>query len=199
MRSASSVRTLRDLPSRRPGPCTGTAFLSFFLWVGIGLLAACGSGDRGTTSCGVQTCHAGQYCLNLACVPGCQSNENCASDQTCEGLSGSNPIGNCANKGTVEPDADMSTPQVITDPKCKAMFDKLVQCGLFRWDEGVAAQSLCSKLTAQQLQTLSDCANAWDCSGTTAPVCLGTICGGKYACRPFAGMNLRCVEHACVP
>ena len=161
------------------------------------VLIACGGGDRGLTSCGIQTCQAGQFCLNLACVPGCQSNANCASDQTCEGLSGSNPIGACENKET--PAADMmSTQPVITDPRCKSMFDKLVKCSLFTWDEGVAAQSLCSKLSAQQLQTLSDCATAWDCSGSTAPVCLGALCGGKYGCRPLAGMNLRCVDHACV-
>lgn len=160
-------------------------------------LIACGGGERGSTSCGVQTCQAGQFCLNLACVPGCQSNANCASDQTCEGLSGSNPIGACQNKEAPEADM-MSTQPVITDPRCKTMFDKLVQCGLFTWDEGVAAQSLCSKLSAQQLQTLSDCATAWDCSGSTTPVCLGSICGGKYGCRPLSGMNLRCVDHACV-
>jgi hypothetical protein len=161
------------------------------------VLIACGSGERGSTSCGVQTCQAGQFCLNLACVPGCQSNANCAAAQTCEGLSGSNPIGACENKD--QPTPDMSTAPVITDPRCKSMFDKLVKCGLFTWDEGVAAQSLCSKLSAQELQTLSDCASAWDCSGTTTPACLGALCGGKYACRPFAGMNLRCVDHACVP
>ena len=162
------------------------------------LLSACGSGDRsGSTTCGVQTCQAGQYCLNLACVPGCLSNQNCASDQVCGGLEDGKPVGTCMNKGADAP--DMSMAPVITDPVCKKMFDKLVQCGLFTWDEGVAAQSLCGKLTAQQLKTMSDCATAWDCSGTTAPVCLGSLCGGKYMCAPFAGMNLRCVSHACVP
>lgn len=157
------------------------------------LLAACG-GDRGSTSCGVQTCQAGQYCLNLACVPGCLSNANCAEDQVC-GLSDGDPIGACQNKD--QPMPMMS--EVITDPKCKTMFDKLVQCGLFTWDEGIAAQNICTKLNAQQLQTLSDCSTAWDCSGSTAPACLGSLCGGKYACKPFGGNPLRCENHACVP
>lgn len=173
--------------------------LSALVLFTLGILTACG-GDIGSGSqqCGVLTCQAGQYCLNLSCVPGCLSNGNCASDQTCAGLNDGQTVGHCENKN--QPTEDMSTPaQVITDPACKAMFDKLVKCGLFAWDEGVAAQSICSKLTAQQLKTLSDCATAWDCSGSTAPVCLGSVCGGKYACRPFAGNNLRCVEHSCVP
>jgi len=156
------------------------------------LLAACGGDRGGSTTCGAQTCQAGQYCLNLACVPGCQNNANCASDQFCELTSG-NPVGACQNKN------DPMMSEVITDPKCKTMFDKLVQCGLFTWDEGIAAQNICSQLSAQQLQTLSDCATAWDCSGTTAPTCLGSLCGGKYGCKPFGGNPLRCVDHSCVP
>jgi hypothetical protein len=156
------------------------------------MLVACGGDGGGGTTCGVQSCQAGQYCLNLACVPGCQSNANCASDQTCA-LTDGNPIGACKNK-----DETMMT-EVITDPQCKTMFNKLVQCGLFTWDEGIAAQNICTKLNSQQLKTLSDCATAWDCSGATAPVCLGALCGGKYACKPFGGNPLRCVDHACVP
>lgn len=190
---SDSVRAL----SIRPFRCGPLAALLVLLTTG--LLGACGSSDRGSTSCGIQTCQAGQYCLNLACVPGCLSNGNCASDQVCGGLEDGQTVGTCRNKDTSSDTPDMSTPSVITNPTCKSMFDKLVQCGLFTWDEGIAAQSLCSKLTAQQLTTLSDCAKAWDCSGTTAPTCLGSLCGGKYGCKPFGGTNLRCVDHACVP
>lgn len=196
MRSTLSVFARRQSPDARTARFVPIGRLLLLLFT-AGLIAACGSTDRSGTQCGVQICQPGQYCLNLACVPGCLSNQNCASDQTCEGLNDGKLVGNCQNKNQVS--EDMSTPAVITDPKCKTMFDKLVQCGLFSWDEGIAAQSLCSKLTAQQLTTLSSCATAWDCSGTTAPVCLGTICGGKYGCQPFAGMNQRCVQHTCVP
>ena len=173
------------------------AFPTLLLAVALSA-AGCGSAEHPpANNCGIQNCQAGQYCLNFACVPGCLSNQNCAADQFCGGLDEGKTVGNCQNKQNDTP--DMSSAPVITDPVCKKMFDKLVQCGLFTWDEGIAAQSICSQLTATQLKTLSDCATAWDCSGTTAPACLGSLCGGKYGCKPFGGMNLRCVSHACVP
>jgi len=197
MRSILSAHTFHHLTQARRSQARRAPLYQLLTLLITCVLAACGSSDHSGTQCGFQTCQAGQYCLNQACVPGCLSNMNCASDQTCEGLSEGRIVGSCQNKN--QPTEDMSSPAVITDPTCKLMFDKLVKCGLFAWDEGIAAQSLCSKLTAQQLKTLSDCATAWDCSGTTAPVCLGAICGGKYGCQPFGGMNLRCVQHTCVP
>lgn len=184
--------SVRSMSTRLARVATAISSLIFAL-----VLAACG-GDTPppANNCGIQNCQAGQYCLNFACVPGCLSNQNCAADQFCAGLDEGKTIGNCQNKADAP---DMSMASVITDPVCKTMFDKLVQCGLFTWDEGIAAQSICSKLTAQQLKTLSDCATAWDCSGTTAPTCLGSLCGGKYGCKPFGGTSLRCVSHSCVP
>ncbi len=59
-----------------------------------------GGDDQGFTSCGnFNTCQPGQYCEDDTfgdCAPGCLSNANCASDQTCESESGE-PIGTCEN------------------------------------------------------------------------------------------------------
>ncbi|HPH28256.1 MAG TPA: hypothetical protein PLA87_15520 [Pseudomonadota bacterium] len=153
----------------------------------ISLLSACGGdSERGKTSCGITTCNAGQYCLNLACIPGCQSNENCALDQTCEDIGAGTHVGTCQNKNN-------PPTMMTTDPTCKTTCDKLVQCGLFTWDEGVVCQTGCEKWTTDQKKVTADCAAAWTCSGTTAPSCLGAVCGGKYQCK--AGS---CVQHSCI-
>lgn len=151
---------------------------------------ACGgdSGDsrQGFTQCGTFTCQPGQSCQNFACIPGCQSNVNCASDQTCEDIDSGSHIGTCQNKSN-----PMTMP--MTDSVCKTTCDKLVSCGLFTWDEGVVCQTGCEKWNSDQKKAYAACASGWDCSGTTAPVCLGPTCGGKYAC---AG-GKQCMQHGC--
>jgi hypothetical protein len=122
--------------------------LSLVTMLVISLLSACGGDtDRGKTSCGIATCNAGQYCLNLACIPGCQSNENCASDQTCEDIGAGTHVGTCQNKSN-------PPTMMTTDPTCKTTCDKLVQCGLFTWDEGVVCQTGCEKWTRTRRKSL---------------------------------------------
>ncbi len=61
---------------------------------------------RGYTACGdfptgPVECQPGQYCADATfseCVPGCTSDENCASSQTCEKAAGES-VGDCQNSG----------------------------------------------------------------------------------------------------
>jgi hypothetical protein len=82
--------------------------------IGVGLLAlanACSgeddsTGDTGTgaqrdgiTECGPVECQAGQYCVNtISCEPGCTSDNNCTSNQTCA-KAGGEQVGSCQNTG----------------------------------------------------------------------------------------------------
>ncbi|HVZ36678.1 MAG TPA: hypothetical protein VG963_29820, partial [Polyangiaceae bacterium] len=68
-----------------------------------------------TTPCGVQTCSAGQYCDNSLCSNGCLSDDNCASNQSCDKQAGEN-VGTCQTHGTADKD-------------CPAYVRKCVACG----------------------------------------------------------------------
>ena len=76
-----------------------------------------GAGTGGTTACGIQTCQAGTYCLNMACVPGCLAETNCTSTQTCEKSAGNN-TGSCQAKAQPPGGGDASVPAADCDTFC---------------------------------------------------------------------------------
>lgn len=90
------------------------------------------SSDNGNTECGVQRCSAGSYCLNLTCAPGCLSETNCTSSESCE-KQGGNSVGSCQAKSTAVHD----TPE----PDCDAFAKKAEACDPQGW---AALLSQCS-------------------------------------------------------
>lgn len=101
----------------------------------------------GTTNCGVQTCQAGAYCLNLACVPGCLSNTNCASAESCE-KSGGNTVGTCNRTNVESPDA------APVAPDCTTFCSKLEACDPQGWST-VTAQ--CSQAKGRTCACIDVC------------------------------------------
>lgn len=65
--------------------------------------------EQGFTTCGELTCQPGQHCLNLICQAGCQSNVNCADDQTCEDIDDNSHVGTCRSGEKAPPEKDCAT------------------------------------------------------------------------------------------
>ncbi len=79
--------------------------------------ATTGTASSGTTPCGTQTCQAGSYCFNGACVPGCLSVSNCTSTEECD--KSSNDIGTCKAKTTAQDDSGAPPAGADCDTFCK--------------------------------------------------------------------------------
>lgn len=125
------------------------------------------SGGGGTTECGPQTCQPGTYCLNLACVPGCLANTNCASDQSCK-KSGDN-VGSCQNEPTETP-LDCSgfcAKSEGCDPKGYAAV--LGQCAQAKGRTCVCAD-VCTALPSACVSCISSSATCAD-ADACKPVC----------------------------
>lgn len=79
-------------------------------------------GKDGITDCGSQSCQAGTYCLNMACAPGCTSNANCASGESCKKDDGET-VGSCVSDGS---GSSSSGGGGTVD--CATFCEKLEQC-----------------------------------------------------------------------
>lgn len=81
-----------------------------------------GGDSEGTTPCGMfgdeaVSCPPGQYCADSVlsmCENGCLSNENCASDQTCEKADGED-VGTCQNNDATTTGAEGPTEEEFCD------------------------------------------------------------------------------------
>lgn len=112
------------------------------------------SGRTGVTTCGAQSCQAGQYCLNLACVPGCGSDDNCAANQTCQKNSGQN-VGSCQAAATPAPAKD-----------CPAFIKKCTTCG----DSASNCTAACEVVTAECISCVMETSG---CSDSCKALCTG--------------------------
>ncbi len=149
------------------------------------------SSKRGYVTCGSVTCNPGQHCDNLFCQAGCQSNDNCAADQTCTDISQVSHVGTCQNVSS----PDMATPKDSLT-RCKDACLQLVSCSLLSVNEGSGCQTDCTGLSDTQRVTFSTCVESWSCkTSSSVPGCLSPIqCGGDFKCS--GGKS--CVGHKCL-
>lgn len=132
----------------------------FFPTVALSILAfvACGSdtgGEGGSGSgaggsgagqgyvkCGDLTCNPGQHCFNIICESGCQSNDNCAANQTCEDIDDFSHVGTCKN-GSTPPTKD-----------CDAFCAKAAACG--QTITPAQCQQACAAFSAECVTCVND-------------------------------------------
>lgn len=168
-------------------------FVAWALWAGCGGTDESGTmptGKRGYVTCGSVTCNPGQHCDNLFCQAGCQSNDNCAADQTCSDISGVSHIGTCQNISS----PDMASPKDSLT-RCKDSCLALVACNLLSVNEGSGCQSDCASLGDSQRVSFVTCVDSWSCKTSAIPGCLSPIqCGGDFKCS--GGKS--CVGHKCL-
>ncbi len=107
----------------------------FVLFASLSLLAcsstvASAPSPSGATACGAAQCEAGQYCSNGICENGCLSDQNCASNQTCEKPAGET-TGACANKSTPTTDGGTDsapTSGIDVTAMCKKILASISEC-----------------------------------------------------------------------
>jgi hypothetical protein len=153
----------------------GRNLMKRLMSLGIALLvlgAACGgSSDEGSPtggtgggtgtppaqrpSCGAVSCQIGQYCEDARasrCVDGCLSNQDCASNQTCD----------TSNKRCVNNVAATSQGQ-----RCSQACDKARNCNAITAAQNSMCKSKCltnPNMTDEIRKTIADCAEAATCS-----------------------------------
>jgi hypothetical protein len=177
-------------------------------WVSLGLVfsfgvAACGEADdgedgeggdgttgeleQGFVACGDTECQPGQFCKDASlsyCELGCQSNNNCAADQSCEEISDVTHVGTCMQ-------AAGPTDQLA---RCKDACSQMVSCQLLTAAEGSQCQSECAGASEATQRSVADCVSPWMCE-SPLPACLGIECGGAYECP---GSDQSCVDGTCL-
>lgn len=130
----------------------------------------------GTTPCGTQTCQAGSYCFNGACVPGCLSVSNCTGTEECDKSSGD--IGTCKAKTTTPPADDASAPAADCDTFCKkyegcdpaGWTTLLGQCKTAKNRTCVCAD-VCGVLTSGCISCFNKAATCGDANKNCASAC----------------------------
>ncbi len=134
----------------------------------------------GYTECGTIKCSPGQFCDDprfSACLNGCLSNVNCASDQECKKAAG-NTDGSCVNKASTTNPPPMGEALAA----CQAACDKSQTCGYFGPGDVVDCKSGCSQLSGVAQQALADCVKNASCT-STLPSCFNSNCGtGVFTC-----------------
>ena len=112
-----------------------------------------GSTKAGFTKCGAVECQPGQFCYNILCQTGCQSNVNCAADQTCSDIDGTTHVGTCQNTAPPPPTKDCAAfcekskvcnvPNIEICPQlCEAASSECVAC-VIDSNCGQGCESLC--------------------------------------------------------
>jgi len=108
----------------------------------------------GSTSCGSNTCPAGQYCAQAqtgSCTPGCTSDQNCASGSKCTNIDDVIKVGTCSETqapkdcaGFLKKCQACGGGTACTQSLCDRFSSACVSC---------VAQSNCGQSGAQLLQT----------------------------------------------
>ncbi len=142
---------------------------------------------QGFVRCGEVTCQPGQFCKDESqdyCELGCQSNINCAADQSCEEISDVTHVGTCMQAAAQEDQL----------ARCKDACSQMVSCGLLAAAEGSDCQAACASADEATQRSVADCVSSWTCEAPL-PACLGIECGGAYEC---GGVDETCVDGACL-
>jgi hypothetical protein len=146
-----------------------------------------GGGQQGFVACGMATCQPGQHCddeLASYCDDGCQSNLNCAADQTCENISEVTKVGTCTNE--TSPDDQLA--------RCQDACSQMASCGLLTAADGGECQASCAAADDATRRSVADCVEPWECE-SPLPSCLGIECGGSFTC---SGPDETCVDGMCL-
>jgi len=106
---------------------------------GAGTAGKAGSGGNGSTPggalCGTAKCPAGQYCVDqVACTPGCTSNDDCGADQVCGSIDDVTHVGTCEDvpmkdcAGYLKKCEACSGGELCTQQVCDALTLECVNC-----------------------------------------------------------------------
>jgi hypothetical protein len=157
-------------------------FACSLLMAGCGNSSGTGNGPSNSNGSslpctpGDNDCPAGQFCFNGLCAIGCQSNQDCASDQYCA----TDTDGLCHNKQvpTCDGDGDCEGRQVCTQGYCTAPSESEQQC-----DPNAISNDGCSDTAVcVERDGSPECVTLPRCSedGTCPTGQAGAVCNDGY-------------------
>lgn len=167
---------------------------------------ACGRSGNGVTDCTGSvggSCSAGQYCNTamLTCTPGCTSDNNCSSGESCVRASGeavgacqrcvTAATATCGNGSCETGETSASCPadcHTAAAPVCGNHVCELGESSLCPADCATTSGPVCGNAVCETGESATTC--PVDCTTTTNPLCPSVA--GTYAVSAAPGEDAEC-------